>query len=91
MCYINYVTGIRPCSLNQNQKVGDECYNTLISVTDWLIGDFIIQTLLETHSLCYFSKIDGKINIAEIEKVWPVAILFLNTTFVINIEYIITD
>lgn len=43
------------------------------------------------HSLCYFSKIDGKINISEIEKVWPVAVLFLNTTFVVNIEYIITD
>lgn len=53
---------------------------------DLLTDDFIIQNLLKTHCLCYFSEIeDVKINIFEIQKVCPVAVLFLNAISVISI------
>lgn len=40
---------------------------------DRLTDDSIIQELLKTYSLCYFSKIKYvNIKIREIPKVWPV-------------------
>lgn len=38
------------------------------------INDFILQKLLKTYSLCYFSKIGYiNINIFKIQMIWPVA------------------